>query len=253
MKAIRILLWMTLVMLAAVIAPATTITDPYVPNPGSASNNGDVIGLLYRFDIESVAINYAGGNLGIQVRMNYGQNGGDTTLSAITVGGFPNMYPGDLLFQNGGSRWAVPLISHNNSSPGLGALLAGHLYSVSSFLTASTVLNNPNGTYRPNEDVWGNSTGASDIGGAGTVQTSLIGSGPEILVNITIPTQNALFLSALSSSWTLVNFASATCGNDVLEGGLGDDRPIPEPVTLSLTGAGLVLLGFAGRRRLAKR
>jgi len=45
-----------------------------------------------------------------------------------------------------------------------------------------------------------------------------------------------------------IHFASATCGNDVVNGNLA---PVPEPGTLALFGTGLMAAGLVMRRRLA--
>ncbi len=129
---------------AASIVSATPFTytfdDVYGgQNPGTAANNGDVVGALRRFDIQKVTVSGDGGAVFISIFMNYGQEGGDTALGGIAIGSFPVLNPGDIMISSGANKWAVPLISHNDSVPAIGSMAAGNLYSVNSFLTAAQV------------------------------------------------------------------------------------------------------------------
>ncbi|MDX1978834.1 MAG: PEP-CTERM sorting domain-containing protein [Bryobacteraceae bacterium] len=216
-----------------------TFYDPYGgPNPGAAGNNGDVIGALRRFDIEKVAITGDGGQVHIAVFMNYGQEGGDTSLGGINVGyGFPVLHPGDLMFTSGASHWAISLIDH-------GGLTAGNLFEVTGFLKAYEVLGNPPGNFRPNADVWGDGNGANKTGDGALTTAATTGS--QIRVDVELTTSNAAFLHALSTGDFELMFAAATCGNDIVTGEGGSE--VPEPMTSLLIGAGLAGLGLLRRR-----
>ncbi len=230
-------LFLGLALTAGASAASFTFTDPYAGNNNAGSSNGDVIGALSKFDIENVVISTgAGSTVNISVRMNY--NNGDTTLSGFSsANGCCTLNVGDLMFTSGANKYAVALSTH-------GGLTQANLYQVASFLTAETVLGNPSGLiYRNTSDVWGNDAGAIKTNsGSGTRTVSSLG-GYELLVGISFSGDTA-FYNAINSGNFGFEFASATCGNDVIAG-----SPVPEPVSMSLVGAGLLTIAFLRRKR----
>ena len=103
----------------------------------------------------------------MEVLFNY--NDGDATLSAINMGyGVPTLHVGDILFSNGTNLYGIALSNHDS-------LIAGHLYLLTGAQTAHTVLNwgsTSSTNYRPNEFVWMDPSGATDIG-TGSVLTTV--------------------------------------------------------------------------------
>lgn len=183
-----------------------------------------------------------------------GSGGPSSPLGAYSFAGF-TLDVGDLLFQVGSHFYGIPLVSHSGAPNGGNAslfanVLADHFYEATSELTAKTVLNNPSGvTYRPNEDVWLGGT-VTDLGTLTETITFHSGQTPSYVVEFQgqLP---ATFLSDVAANGGLsVDFASATCGNGVLEGS-GTLSSVPEPASMMLTGGGLLALGLL-RRRMKK-
>jgi hypothetical protein len=213
-------------------------------SPGTASNNDDVIGQLRFFDVRMLTFDIQNANT-IQFVADMNYNNGDTNLGDIVVGGV-TVRPGDILVWNGPMIYAIPLVTH-------GALSYGSLYQVNSMRTAADVLGNPSGVnYRPGEFVWGNdSAGGSSLIANGTRGVASAG-GAEILVTITLTGSGGAwnqFITDLLSGQ--IHFSSATCGNDVLNGGTLND-PVPEPLSMALVGTGLLGVALYGRRRTQK-
>ena len=228
-----------LLLAASLTVPAFSL--PIFPlvftDPLAAADPADVIGDPNFFDIASLT--FASFNSGtkrftVEILFNYG---GGTSLDAFSVGGaFDSLKVGDLLFSNGGFNYAVQLRSRSG-------LTAGNLYQVTGNQTAKQVLglgSDQDGNYRPNQAVWGNTTGATLIG-TGTSTVVSTGGPTNLKVSLDFMANNAFINGFDTSSFA---FSSATCGNDVMTGN------VPEPGTWALLGAGLIGLGMIRRRKV---
>ena len=224
------------VMFSAVLgATPITISDPYAGSNPSGANNGDVIGSLSRFDIDMITFTSID-NLEVQMEVLFNYNDGDASLSPINMGyGVPTLRVGDILFSTGsGVTYGIALRDHDS-------LIAGHLYQLTGAQTAHQVLNwgsTSSTNYRPNEFVWMDPTGATDIG-TGTVLTSVLDHS-EVVSKISFK-PSAGFLTDLGAGMN-VQFAVATCGNDIVKGNV-QFSAVPEPATFFLLGSALLGLG----------
>jgi hypothetical protein len=180
---------------------------------------------------------------------------------------------GDLfLTVNGNYAYGIPLAYHNGPAGGPWGdrLEAGHVYAIDSpaaLLTARQTLHDPAYVeYRPDEIVWiVDLGGVHDVTvGTPTVQVLPIAgnngvNGPLYDIRVTTSLPAGLF-SSLTDSYGL-QFALATCGNDMVEGVLHFDSgsrmlgaaasAVPEPSTWYMM-IGAILVGVArlvGRRR----
>jgi hypothetical protein len=215
----------------AAYALPVTFSDPYGGQTNPGSNNGDVIGPLGQFDIESLTVTQLSAG-GVTAGLRYNYNLGDASLAPYSFLGV-TLHVGDLLFSVGGAyRYGVALISHDG-------LVAGKLYSIVGTKSSDDYLGSTGLTYRHNSPVRMNPTGAVAIGD-GTVSTLNIG-GSEVLSTFNF-TPGGSFLTDLDSSGLGAEFASAICANDIVEG-LIAPTSVPEPSTwfLMMTGvAGLL-------------
>jgi hypothetical protein len=214
---------------------------PTVPitfnDPTAAQDSSDVVGDPTKFDITQLrftAFNSATNTFMAKVNFNYG---GGVSLGSFDIGWGP-LNVGDLLISNGANRYFVPLVSRT------GATL-GNLYSTTSYLTAQDLATNAG---RPTSAVWGNTTGAVQIGG-GTVSSVSVGGATdpnklEVTLNFV---GNAAFINNFANS--TVSFAAATCANDIINGVVPANAPIPEPGTWAMLGAGLAAVGLLRRRQ----
>ena len=229
MRMLRQVLWgcfLGCVSVQIAYALPITVTDPYGGQNNPGSSNGDVIGALGGFDIESLTFTQLGAS-GVTAGIRFNYNFGDASLAPYTFAG-NTIQVGDLLFSVGGAyRYGVALVSHDG-------LLAGKLYSILGALSSDDYLGSSGLTYRFNTEVRMNPTGAVVIGD-GTVSTSNIG-GYEVLSNLNF-TPSASFLTDLSSGLG-VEFASAICANDIAQGYI-DAPSVPEPSTWLLFVTGL--------------
>jgi hypothetical protein len=229
---------LTLVFLCAgaLLASPLEVEDPF-------QSPGDVVGDPMLFDIRAAMVIFNPDSMTITIDTNYQ----DKQLTPIQVNGV-ELNVGDLLFEvNGVPHFGIPVVNHDG-------LEAGHLYMINDvstgLLTAFQVIAYPDASaYRPDAWVWmqsvnGSLTDITESGGnAAKVKVEDLGdgtTGPKYRITI-----NTAFQAAYGSALGAVNgvyFASATCGNDILEGS------VPEPGSVVLIGGGLAALGLLGRR-----
>jgi hypothetical protein len=245
---------------------AETIVIPDVFNLAGSS---DVIGDKLQFDAQSVQVTTGVGTLTIDIRTNFD----NPDLHSFRDTGV-RLDIGDLFFTvNGTYAYGIPLAYHNGPAGGPWGdrLYAGHVYQIDdpsrALLTARQTLHDPAYVdYRPDAIVWMVDLGGlHDVtSGAPTVQVFPIAgndgvNGPlyDIRVNTSLP---AGLFSSSTHSYGL-EFAVATCGNDLVGGALDFDSgarfgvmaavaTVPEPSTWYMViGAALVGLGGFVRRR----
>ncbi len=234
----RFLPFLLLAVAPAALAAPITISDPWgVGAP-------DVIGANSSFDIQKGVFDFGPTSATIKLYFNFGPN--NTSLAPFALGSV-TLSLGDLFLNGGGVNYGIALVAHNTAVSG--DVAAGTLYQINNSngqLTASQALGNPQIGYRPNEIVWLRNNGAGSITpvAVGSVSVQSGGDGvinPEFVVTLNLTYSSTIGATLASPS---IHFASATCGNDILEG------QIPEPGSLSLIGGGLLLAaGIKFRRR----
>jgi hypothetical protein len=234
----RFLPFLLLAVAPAALAAPITILDPWgVGAP-------DVVGANSSFDIQKGVFDFGPTSATIKLYFNFGPN--NTSLAPFALGSV-TLSLGDLFINGGGVNYGIALVAHNTAVSG--DVAAGTLYRINNSngqLTASQALGNPSIGYRPNEIVWLRNDGAGSITpvAVGSVSVQSGGDGvinPEFVVTLNLTYSSTIGATLASPS---IHFASATCGNDILEG------QIPEPGSLSLIGGGLLLAaGIKFRRR----
>jgi hypothetical protein len=226
----RFLPFLLLAVAPAALAAPITISDPWgVGAP-------DVVGANSSFDIQKGVFDFGSTSATIKLYFNFGPD--NTSLAPFALGSV-TLSLGDLFISGGGVNYGIALVAHNTAVSG--DVAAGTLYQINNSngqLTASQALGNPSSiTYRPNEIVWLRNDGAGSITpvAVGSVSVQSGGDGvinPEFVVTLNLTYSSTIGAALASPS---IHFASATCGNDVLDG------QIPEPGSLSLIGGGLLL------------
>lgn len=241
----------TLLLAACVpsaFATSFTVTDPFnAPCSNSGSPTCDVIGDPLGFDIQKGVFNIGANSATIDLYFNFGLNTA-TSTAPFSVNSVV-LSLGDLFLSGNGFNYGIALQTHNTAVSG--NVTGGVLYQINNAngtLTAAQALGSPTSiSYRPTETVWLRNDGANSltslVNGAVTIAGAQ-GNGvtaPEFKATITLNyvagSSVAQNLQSLNAGG--VHFASATCGNDVMNG-------VPEPASLGMIGAGL--LAFAGIR-----
>jgi len=204
-----------------------TFTDPYGGQNNPGSSNGDVIGDLGRFDVESLTFTQlSAAGVSAEIRFNY--NFGDATLTPFVLYSSA-LEVGDLLFSVGGAyRYGVALVAHDG-------LVAGKLYAIVGTQSSDDYFAGSGLTYGQHTPVRMNPAGAVVIG-EGTVATQNIG-GYELLSTVNFAPGGS-FLTDLEWSGLGAEFASAVCANDIVQGDIAP-VPMPEPSTWLLFATGL--------------
>jgi hypothetical protein len=233
----------------AAIAGATPITfsDPW------QQGSPDVIGLLERFDIQKVVVDVTASTVNVDIYTNFAPGTNGTSIAPYTDGLTYNI--GDFFFTVGGTlKYGIPLYDHAgspNGGPSGSNVTAGNVYQILSatngVMTARQALNNPGGyIYRPDEVVLLlNNTGTLDPLGTGSVHVDTSGTNPEFKISLSLPSSISGFYSDMSGGNWGIHFASASCGNDIID---GTNSQVPEPATFVMLGGALLGLGLIRRR-----
>jgi hypothetical protein len=230
----------------AAIAGASPVTflDPW------QQGSPDVIGLLEKFDIQKADVDVTASGVTVDIYTNFGPGTDGTSIAPyFDQNRWFNI--GDLFFTVGGSlAYGVALYDHAvpNGGQSGSTVVAGTLYGINDIangtLTASEALNGYTGNYRPDEIVLLRNEGSYLTNlGAGSVNVDTSGTNPEFKITVSIPQAvSSNFYSDMTGGAWGIHFASATCGNDVIDG------RVPEPATFFLLGGALLGLGLLGRR-----
>jgi hypothetical protein len=244
-------------------AGTAVVTDLF-----NVAGNSDVISNKLQFDAQSVQVTTGTGSMTIDIRTNF-DNAALNSFRDLGV----RLDIGDLFFTiNGTYTYGIPLAYHNGPAGGPWGdrLYAGHVYQIDNpsgaLLTARQTLHDPGYLeYRPDAIVWMvDLGGVHDVTvGTPTVQVFSIAGDNGVngaLYDIRVTTSLPAGLFQSPTDQYGLEFALATCGNDMVQGALhfnsnsvgvlGAAAPVPEPSTWYMM-IGAVLVGVAGlvRRR----
>jgi hypothetical protein len=242
---------LTLLLSTGSGAHAGIIKDPFAQSQAGGCNYSfiapfsscDVIGDPALYDIQSAKVELGAASGEVTLNFNYG---GGITLAPFTDG-IP-LSVGDLFFYNpqdpaAAFIYGIPLYDH-------GGFKAGNVYHVggaTTLLTADDLIHNTGYYYRRTQQVWlGGTAGA---GTPGSISVLQIGNGTTSALyaaKLSFDLPSGFAAAVISNKHTGISFASAYCGNDVLQGAV---ETAPEPAPLMLAGLGLTVIAVLSRQR----
>jgi hypothetical protein len=244
-------------VLTCALCSADTITNPLF-----GGSDPNVIGPQYLFNIQSISVTVANGNVTAVLNINF-DDGQSNNLAPFQDGAL-TLQTGDLFFYNPADpnsyQYGVPMYgSRPNSAfsftPGALYFIGGTGVGGNGITTetAQTALGNPSVSYRPNQTVLMiDNTSAPTAADAGNGVSIVANGGDggtfgEYTVTVQFADTLAFNSAVVSGGQFGVAFSAADCGNAILSGQVSS--PTPEPGSLALFGVGVAVLGFTARRR----
>src|ERR1039458_10382945 len=245
------------ILLSAAWCPANTLIDPFGQSQSNCNlstqapySTCDVIGNEMRYDIQASTFTTSGGTSTVTIYLNSGAV--KNVNNQLTLGSFSDsgltLIPGDIFFYNPNTVYdpsdpnTIQYLQYGIALTNHGSFTAGGLYSITGGIsteTAQAALNSGD-YYRRDETVL--MTGSGTPVSTGTVSVASTGgngvTGAQYVITVTVSTSG---LASLESNGQIgLLFASADCGNDVIQGVVGQ-TPEPGPALMVLTGLGFLV------------